>query len=45
MTETDRREDAVMREPGSGRGTWAMSSLFEHLLESPRALTGWGSHW
>jgi quercetin dioxygenase-like cupin family protein len=27
--------DVVMREPGSGRGTWAMSSLFEHLLESP----------
>ena len=25
----------VMREPGTGRGTWAMSSLFEHLLESP----------
>jgi mannose-6-phosphate isomerase-like protein (cupin superfamily) len=23
----------VMREPGSARGTWAMSSLFEHLLE------------
>ena len=25
---------AVMREPGSGRGTWAMGSLFEHLLEA-----------
>lgn len=25
----------VMREPGTSRGTWAMSSLFEHLLESP----------
>jgi quercetin dioxygenase-like cupin family protein len=25
----------VMREPGTGRGTWAMGSLFEHLLESP----------
>jgi len=23
----------VMREPGTGRGTWAMQSLFEHLLE------------
>ena len=25
---------AVMREPGTGRGTWAMGSLFEHVLES-----------
>lgn len=25
----------VVREPGTGRGTWAMQSLFEHLLESP----------
>lgn len=24
---------AIMREPGTGRGTWAMQSLFEHLLE------------
>lgn len=24
---------AVMHEPGTGRGTWAMASLFEHLLE------------
>ncbi|WP_134768359.1 cupin domain-containing protein [Nocardioides sp. 1609] len=24
----------VMRDPGAARGTWAMSSLFEHLLES-----------
>jgi quercetin dioxygenase-like cupin family protein len=24
----------VMHEPGTGRGTWAMGSLFEHLLES-----------
>lgn len=24
----------VMREPGTGRGTWAMGSLFEHLLET-----------
>ena len=23
----------VMHEPGTGRGTWAMQSLFEHLLE------------
>lgn len=23
----------VVHEPGSGRGTWAMGSLFEHLLE------------
>ena len=28
-------ETVVMREPGTGRGTWAMNSLFEHLLESP----------
>ncbi len=28
-------EAVVMREPGAGRGTWAMGSLFEHLLESP----------
>lgn len=28
-------ETVVMREPGGGRGTWAMNSLFEHLLESP----------
>jgi quercetin dioxygenase-like cupin family protein len=26
-------DQVVMREPGSGRGTWAMQSLFEHLLE------------
>lgn len=26
---------AVVREPGTGRGTWAMQSVFEHLLESP----------
>jgi quercetin dioxygenase-like cupin family protein len=25
----------VVREPGTGRSTWAMSSLFEYLLESP----------
>lgn len=28
-------ETAVFREPDTGRGTWAMGSLFEHLLESP----------
>ena len=28
-------DTVVMREPGGGRGTWAMNSLFEHLLESP----------
>ena len=27
-------DDVVMREPGNGRGTWAMGSLFEHLMES-----------
>lgn len=27
----------VMREPGAGRGTWAMQSLFEHLLEAPES--------
>ncbi|MGD9962049.1 cupin domain-containing protein [Nocardioides sp.] len=27
----------VMREPGTARGTWAMQSLFEHLLESPES--------
>lgn len=29
----------VVREPGSGRGTWAMGSLFEHLAE-PRDTAG-----
>jgi quercetin dioxygenase-like cupin family protein len=28
-------DTVVVREPSSGRGTWAMGSLFEHLLESP----------
>jgi quercetin dioxygenase-like cupin family protein len=33
---TDTTADAVVvREPLTGRGTWAMGSLFEHLLESP----------
>lgn len=31
MTQTAPR--AVMAEPGRGRGTWAMGSLFEHLAE------------
>jgi quercetin dioxygenase-like cupin family protein len=26
-------EQLVVREPGAGRATWAMQSLFEHLLE------------
>lgn len=26
-------EQLVMHRPGTGRGTWAMQSLFEHLLE------------
>ena len=29
---TDTAVRAVMTEPGRGRGTWAMGSLFEHLL-------------
>lgn len=29
-------ESVVMREPGTSRGSWAMGSLFEHLLEAPR---------
>ena len=35
MSLTTSAETVVMREPGSGRGVWAMSSLFEHLLQSP----------
>ena len=35
MTAADPHEQVVVREPGTGRGTWAMSSLFEHLLEAP----------
>ncbi len=31
---------AVMREVGSARGTWAMGSLFEHLLESGDSAQG-----
>ncbi|MGB0101055.1 MAG: cupin domain-containing protein [Nocardioides sp.] len=26
-----------MRAPGTARGTWAMASLFEHLLEAPES--------
>lgn len=29
----DTAPGAVMTEPGTARGTWAMSSLFEHLVE------------
>lgn len=35
-------ERAVVQRPGTGRGTWAMGSLFEHLLESPRDSAGLG---
>lgn len=35
MDVANRPETVVMHEPGTGRGTWAMGSLFEHLLESP----------
>lgn len=31
------QQQVVMREPGGGRGTWAMESLFEHLLEAPES--------
>jgi quercetin dioxygenase-like cupin family protein len=31
VTSDDSR--AVLTEPGTGRGTWAMSSLFEHLVD------------
>ena len=29
------KEAVVMKEPGTSRGTWAMGSLFEHLLDTP----------
>lgn len=32
----------VFREPLTGRGTWAMESLFEHLLESPAGTDRFG---
>lgn len=35
MSTYEATKSVVVREPGTGRGTWAMSSLFEHLLESP----------
>ena len=37
MTIDQHTSGVVMREPGAGRGTWAMGSLFEHLLESDEA--------
>ncbi len=35
MGVNDTASAVVVRRPGTGRATWAMSSLFEHLLESP----------
>lgn len=35
-------ERVVVTRPGGGRGTWAMGSLFEHLLEAPRDAVGLG---
>ncbi|WP_227466689.1 cupin domain-containing protein [Nocardioides dongkuii] len=35
-------ESVVVTRPGGGRGTWAMGSLFEHLLEAPRDAVGLG---
>jgi quercetin dioxygenase-like cupin family protein len=35
MSISEQTAAVVMREPGTGRGTWAMNSLFEHLLETP----------
>lgn len=35
MALVDSTDAVVFREPGTGRGTWAMGSLFEHLLEAP----------
>lgn len=35
-------ETVVVREPGSGRGTWSMNSLFEHLLEAAPGSDGIG---
>lgn len=37
MTTQPTADGVVMREPGTGRGTWAMMSLFEHLLEAPES--------
>lgn len=39
---TTAAERVVVHRPGTGRGTWAMGSLFEHLLESPRDSAGLG---
>ncbi len=33
MSGTEQQLRAAMVEPGTGRATWAMGSLFEHLLE------------
>ncbi len=42
MEVADLAAGVVMREPGTGRGTWAMNSLFEHLLESTPGSDGLG---
>lgn len=34
MSLSGEAETVVMREPSTGRGTWSMGSLFEHLLEA-----------
>ena len=39
MSEQSSGGEVVFREPGTGRATWAMMSLFEHLLE-PEAGAG-----
>lgn len=41
-TTTPEQSRAVMREPGTARGTWAMASLFEHLLEAPESGGAYG---
>lgn len=42
MSVDDGTGTAVVRGPGTGRGTWAMQSLFEHLLESSPGGEGLG---
>lgn len=42
MDDSRAAETVVVTRPGTGRGTWAMGSLFEHLLESPRDSVGLG---
>ncbi|MFN8193093.1 MAG: cupin domain-containing protein [Nocardioidaceae bacterium] len=42
MSDLDAAPTVVVREPGTGRGTWAMESVFEHLLESPPGTPGLG---